>query len=278
MKRINKMFYIYRIRKYKNGRLAPGVGKKLALAFGDADTNVLTSRLPKKQIPYASIVLNYGRAQEPDWNRDDITILNRPECVAVGVNKLTALRAMENCGVAIPQYTDDPNHIDKDGSLWVARTLLRSSKGKGIILFKAGIDETPVAPLYTKYYPKTHEFRIHVFNDEVIDYVQKKKKLNFPHEVNMKVRNHAKGWVFAKNNIYHYPELEAEALEAMAAIGLDFGAVDIMARLRPLGLDGKRTLIDYKVAEVNSAPGMSSKNTLDIYVNRIKEFLNHRFY
>jgi hypothetical protein len=88
-------------------------------------------------------------------------------------------------------------------------------------------------------------------------------------EVNELIRSHHNGWIFARGNarlrhldgVYKTPIAE-EALIAIEAIGLDFGAVDVIYN------NPTRQAF---VLEVNSAPGMEAgSTTLFNYVNAFK--------
>jgi len=264
---------IYRIRKTTYGqRPAPGVGKRLAIALGlDPMEDVITSQSPSNAVDEAEVVLNYGRSSHAPWMRDDVRIINRPEAVAVASNKLLTLLALEDKGVPHVEFTTEPLIAETwvlDGHRVFCRTILRGKKGNGIVIAR-NVDELVDAPLYTKDYPKDREFRVHVFNNEVIDYVQKKRRNNALHAgaVNEDIRNHGRGWIFAHNNIYRSKLVRNVGLSAVSAVGLDFGAVDILATV--VG----NKVVEAVVCEVNSAPGMSSPTTFNAYVNALSDYV-----
>jgi glutathione synthase/RimK-type ligase-like ATP-grasp enzyme len=121
-------------------------------------------------------------------------------------------------------------------------------------------------PLYTLDTKAKHEYRIHVFNGMIIDSQQKKKRND--HEGGIRgIRNHANGWVYAREGVvFPIPVLE-QSLRAVKALGLNFGAVDI----------GYNELENTAyVYEVNSAPGLTG-TTLDFYTNAFKEYYNGTF-
>jgi hypothetical protein len=114
------------------------------------------------------------------------------------------------------------------------------------------------APLYVKYLKKKYEFRVHVFCGEVIDYVEKKAKLDRdPSTFNEYVRSHANGWMFCRDGVYHSDGVKAEAVKAVSALDLDFGAVDVIIH------EG----LPY-VLEVNTAPALEG-TTLERYAYAI---------
>jgi len=100
-------------------------------------------------------------------------------------------------------------------------------------------------PLYTQYVKKKKEFRVHVVGGEAIDVQQKKKKTGS--EVTTLIWNHDHDYVFCHNDVEEPEELRKLGVAAVAAVGLDFGAVDIIYN-------------QYQdkcyVLEVNTAPGL----------------------
>lgn len=150
-----------------------------------------------------------------------------------------------------------------DGKTVVCRTILNGHSGAGIVL--ASTEEELVdAPLYTEYIPKKEEYRVHVFNGEVIHVSRKARRKDVPDEnVNWKIRNHNNGFIFQHENFELPDECNVQALLAVKDLGLDFGAVDIIWN------DKQQKAY---VLEVNTAPGIEGK-TLDAYVNAFKKVM-----
>ena len=98
----------------------------------------------------------------------------------------------------------------------------------------------------------------------VVDIQRKARKRDVADDaVNWQVRNLDGGFIFAREGVVEAPEASEEALKAVAALGLDFGAVDIMYNAR----ENK-----YYVLEVNTAPGLAG-TTLEGYAKRFREVL-----
>lgn len=219
-------------------------------------------------------VINWGMAKIPNWSdlatRRGVTMLNKPNAVNIAANKLTALQALKAAGVKIPEFTTDYYEAMRwlnDHKVVVERHELRGNSGEGIRIVTLDDPEMQTrlerAPLYTKFIPKTTEFRVHVFQGQVIDYIEKKKKLadQRPANFNKYISSINCGWVFQRTNILDLPEVRQIAIKAVAALGLDFGAVDIVY------CDG----LPY-VLEVNTAPGLSGE-TLIKYANAFRRFM-----
>ena len=176
-------------------------------------------------------IINWG-SSERKFNG---TYVNEPEKVAIASNKLRAAETLGNYGVPQPTYTTDTEVAQgwlDEGSSVVCRTLLRANSGRGIILCTAE-NGTPLAkaPLYTKYVKKADEYRVHVLGDRVIDVQQKRKRQEVDNEeVNYQIRNASNGWVFCRDGVEPSPYVTDAAVRAVSALGLDFGAVDVVFR------------------------------------------------
>lgn len=214
---------------------------------------------------YKRPIINWGNTTTPAWMTKwaDQVILNKPECVYVAANKLLTFEKFVEAGVKHPEWTTE----EIVAAEWleevdiIARLTLTGKGGDGIVLLKT-TDFTIPAPLYTKYFKKRYEYRVHVFNGKVIDFVQKKQRQGQP--ANFQVRNAVNGWVFCREGVV-LPECVAEqAIKAADALGLTFGAVDV-------GFNEKKQ--EPCVFEVNTAPGLEG-TTLHSYEKAIKDYLN----
>lgn len=145
------------------------------------------------------------------------------------------------------------------GGVVFARTLLRASEGKGIRVLTS---ESPFvnAPVYTLYKKKKKEFRVHVYKDQVVAVLEKRKRKDFNEENrDTRIRNTANGYVFCRDNVIEPVGLRELALSARKVTTSDFAGVDI-------GFNEK--LNELFVIEVNSCPGIEGSN-VDAYVKEI---------
>lgn len=209
------------------------------------------------------VLINWGSCK---YDNTKSYAVNHHIAVGFASHKLSSLQIFKESGVDCPDFTADIE-VAKDwireGEIVVCRKLLKSHSGKGIVIAKK-IEELVAAPLYVKYFPKTYEFRVHVFNGKVIDSVQKRKRSGVSEEgYNKYVRSHNNGWVFCRENNKVTEDAKMLAVNAVKVLGLDFGAVDIVMK----------TNGTCKVLEVNTAPALQG-TTLDSYVKAIKEFTN----
>lgn len=181
-----------------------------------------------------------------------------------GIDKLTQIKTFNDAQISSVEYTTDRNVAlgwIRDGVPVVCRTLLRASEGRGIVVAETEGQLVP-APLYTKYRKKKKEFRVHVFNGQVIDVQEKRKKQNFEGEHNVRIRNVGNGYVFCRGDVVEPADLRTLALQAVASLDYSIGAVDI-------GYNERSN--QCFVFEVNSTPGMEG-TTLENYSNAIAEW------
>jgi len=206
------------------------------------------------------VVINWGRSER----RFNAKYINAPEAVAVASDKLRTAEALREHGVPSPDYTTDRKDVlvwQEEGHTVLCRTLLRASQGRGIVLVVPG-QNVPYAPLYVKYVKKSTEYRVHVAFGKVVDVQQKKRRLEVPDDkVNWQIRNNHNGFVFARDGVVAPDSAREAAIRAVAALGLDFGAVD-------LGWNDKAG--EPTVYEVNTAPGLEG-STLETYAKAFKE-------
>lgn len=135
------------------------------------------------------------------------------------VNKLQQYRWFQEQGIPALEFTTDRQVVNTwldDNHTVFGRKYLNASCGKGIMV----IEPDPFGevfsdcPVYTKYKKKKREFRVHVFKDQVVNVVEKRKRKGFEGERDTKIRNLANGYVFCQE-VTNEPEgLRTLALQA----------------------------------------------------------------
>lgn len=207
------------------------------------------------------VIINWGHSN-PRFDTSLVTIINQPTAVKLASNKLTAFKRFAEAGVNTVKFTtsyDEAVQWINDGFRVFARFILNGSSGRGIVVAE-NVESLPRnAPLYTRYFKKKKEFRVHIFNGEIIDYAEKRARLDKGPTFSPYIRSHDHGWIFARDGITEIQSVKDEALKAVAALGLDFGAVDVV-------WSDRKTL----VLEVNTAPGLTG-TTLTRYIEAIKK-------
>lgn len=206
------------------------------------------------------VLVNWGRASGIALPmRGVVSVLNKEHSVACARDKTRAFGAMTAASVPCVEWTIDRARAQgwlEEGATVFARHSTTGQGGSGIEVVSSGV--VPVAPLYTKGFRAKHEYRVHVFGPYT--FVQKKRRRNGA-EPNA-VRNHANGYVYCTDGVTAPAAVTSAAAAAIAACGLDFGAVDILCT------EGGEA----RVLEVNTAPGLEGR-TLDFYVERFREKL-----
>ena len=170
--------------------------------------------------------------------------------------------------VACPEWTTSRAVAEEwisKGSIVVCRTLLQGHSGRGIVLAQSGGTLMVPAPLYVRYKKKRSEYRIHVFRGAVIDVAEKRRmrRERRPESYDGYIRNHANGWIFARDGVTLPADAGPLAVRACMALGLDFGACDIIYNEH----DNKSYCL-----EVNTAPGLEG-TTLERYTQAILNWM-----
>lgn len=200
-------------------------------------------------------VINWGDSQ---CTSDQID-LNKPAAIALAANKLKAFDAMAapTLGVCLPLYARRKEDVTWKG-LTVVRHKLTGHSGEGIEICE-DVNNLPDAPLYVQYIKKEQEFRIHVGRKngqtQIIAVQRKARDRSIPDDkVNWQVRNHANGFVFVRGDANPSPATIETACNALGAIVLDFGAVDIVYNAK----EDKAYVL-----EINTAPGLEGQTIAD---------------
>lgn len=214
------------------------------------------------------LIVCWGGGQLPKWWPRSVefemnNVLNNPRFIRPAINKLATLEILQNSNVGIPEWTTSKQVAagwhKKDGIV-VARKSLSASEGRGIVVSKPG-EPVADANLYTRHLRHKREFRVHVIRGSVVDVSEKRRRSDFEGEPNPLIRNHRFGWVFCHDNVQCPPAVTREAIKAIAAMHLDFGAVDI-------GFREKEQLAF--VFEINTAPGIEGQ-TVGHYAEAIRQ-------
>jgi glutathione synthase/RimK-type ligase-like ATP-grasp enzyme len=209
-------------------------------------------------------VINWGDSKCPVYPN----MLNHPGAIAKASNKALASRVFSQHNVPQPvtlyNRQDAIEYMYKHGGIMYCRTIVNGSQGKGIVIAHSA-QQLVDARMYTAGItgPRA-EYRVHVFNEDVI-YVQQKKRRNGYKEnenFNDDVRNLDGGWVFAVQDVECPDKVIDAAVAAVTALNLDFGGVDIVE-----DAEGNAYVL-----EVNTACGLQG-TTVDKYVTAIKDCL-----
>jgi len=239
-------------------------GSKSARALADGlGIKILKREGPARKV---DVLINWGCSKiERAVNVEKI--LNHPDFVGLAANKLETFKKFHAYEVPTVEWTTSQPEAEgwlNNGETVVVREKLTGHSGEGIDIVNPEDNHVGLqkAPLYTKYTKKKDEYRIHVFQGEILFQQRKARKKEVPdEEVNWQVRNLAGGFIFANDGVDAPEACKHAAIAAVQSLGLDFGAADIGYK------DGAAV-----VYEVNTACGLQGKN-LEAYVNKLREFL-----
>lgn len=211
------------------------------------------------------LVINWGASS--DVAPASLRVCNKPAALAVARNKLATFRKLSEAAVRIPLFWTSMDDVvrTRSDSIILERHTLTGESGAGIVVKRAGESLSP-APLYVEYLRKNTEYRVHVFNGKAIATQQKRRESDAEQSRDEALlRNRDNGWVFCVQGIDISRSTAAGeiAVRAVAAVGLHFGAVDIVWASR----DDLRYVL-----EINTKPGLSSPTVLSAYVQAIKEY------
>lgn len=250
--------------------------------------NALNSRrirLENSQYRYRPnhLIINWGNNStgQPWFNREvRENTLNRPDHVYTATNKLNTHRVFQIHGIPTPDMTRSNREANKwlqeEGLIVLGRDLTRGSGGRGITVYHP--DENEMVGehrYYTRYIKKRREFRLHVGYDSFpsqgqpqVFFVQEKKRRarenRNEEQYDSRIRNYSNEWIFAHNDLEEIPSSVYQvAREALRALRLDFGAVDVIYNSYQAAA---------YVLEVNTACGMEGE-TLNRYVEHFNQFL-----
>lgn len=231
------------------------------------------------------VILNWGNTTAEVNRSGTSTWINPPEAVANAIDKIKCLRQLRAANVPCVDMVHESEYAAEwltAGDAVVARTKVSGSGGEGIFIIEGNTELSwddnykrlrqfmreqreqtgDRVQFFTKYFKAKDEYRVHVFDNNVID-IQQKRKRSDAEEVNFMVRNHDNGFVFCRENVELPAGCAEIAVNAVNALGLDFGAVDLRYNAKQ-----KRCA----VLEVNTAPGLEG-TTLEIYVNAVRELI-----
>lgn len=230
-----------------------------------------------------SLVVNWGNSNTTQGAWEGIVGagrgLNPPSAIHNASNKRLSFQMFQEHSIPTVEWTTDRAVAEgwlSDGGVVYARTRLQGHSGEGIVVCSnialpdlGGISTSSVivdAPLYTKgITQQRREFRIHVVNGAIVHTQQKKRSENWRDNPNYSnvVRNYHTGWIYAVQDVAANAAANQAAINAVRALGLDFGAVDVITR-------GDNAW----VLEVNTAPGLQGTN-LTNYANQFLSILRN---
>lgn|SRR5574338_570591 len=228
-------------------------GKVIAEALGIPTLN------PELETP--EFLIRWGNSRD-EWMDEEIgCVINKAEAIKNATDKLKSLELMENAGLNVPAFSTNPEELVEEYGYPILGRRLRHARGSDIQFCLQKRDFRRRRDFYTVYIPTNREFRVHVVRDKVVR-VQG-KYLDFPEKKKAWIRNFESGYRFRNPRLRLRPARLQDAITAVSALGLDFGAVDLI-----VGDDNETYIL-----EVNTAPSCSPL-TGAAYVTSFAEILH----
>lgn len=234
------------------------------------------------------LVINLGTTEELLYEGP---VLNTPDMVRAASNKRKARATFEKAEVPAPPFFLRAKDVSPGDLPVIGRTSYHR-KGQGFWLCKSQRDLQRAvdggATHFLGFIPNTREYRVHAFikNGSLELPPEEREADNYVSiKVSEKVwqgegqpdpkepqKNHEFGWTFLGQQNRRGEELDVvryAAKQAIASLGMDFGAVDVMYRIRT-----KQPF----VLEVNSTPSLSDNNanTCEVYARRVLKMLERK--
>lgn len=247
-------------------------GKSLAAALAIHYLR-LSRGLQLSYSPPSLIVINWGNGKLPLTNSIPYKkVFNQPTKVSWAGDKLRFYSEVQT-SVRIPTFTtkfETAMEWVESGQTVLGRTR-RGSRAEGIVFFEDDPEGFTNSEFWVQYKKKKDEYRVHIAFGKVID-VQRKALRKTDHngnpidttQVDFRIRNLAHGFVFVRQDITVPTDVIEQAMKAMEAIGLDFGAVDVIYN---------STENKAYVLEINTAPGLEG-TTVEKYANAFRPVLD----
>jgi hypothetical protein len=186
------------------------------------------------------------------------TVINSQSAIRENTDKLNSLDVLRNSGIPTPEYVQDRDRIRDTFGYPALGRAENHTRGEDINLILQWRDAylTSDNDYFVEYIPTDLEYRMHVVNGEVVKVHE--KRLRSEADNHPFIRNSETGWVFVEPR--DEPPAESLAVDAVGALGLDFGAVDVIR---------SETGEEY-VLEVNTAPSLDEAN-LERYGDALAE-------
>ncbi len=269
---------MFKIIPYKAGSTG---ARNLATALGGHCLRLQGSRYRRRP---QDRIINWGNTNPPYTQG----VLNGTGIRTASNKRLFFQTVRDRFPEIIPAFWTRREDIPDDAFPVLCRTVLSGHSGQGIVI-ASNRDGLVPAPLYVKYVKKQDEYRIHVgrgplpnippvcqincsggcincapedHRETVVIDTQKKARRLEHENPNWQIRNHANGFIYAREGVDPPECVNAVAMFAFECSDLDFGAVDVIYNARD-----RRAY----VLEINTAPGITG-TTVENYASFFRRF------
>lgn len=263
---MSKLYLLYHA-GYETGQtLSEALKDKMGSAF------VSLKSLVKVRPQAGDILVRWGSTRREDKDNAFTKVVNSASAILRNTNKLRSLSLFQRAGLNVARFYTNKRDIQKFPVLGRDKN---HHGGLDIVMIQGNpilrlnnFSKIPNKDFYVEYIPSKVEYRVHVFDEKIIRVT---KKVFRGHDRDGKpitqkgtIKNDTYGWGHQNIEIDEFPrEFRKDAIAAVKAIGLDFGAVDMLISAE----NGKPYIL-----EVNSCPRLNSIG-LEIYADTISSLL-----
>jgi hypothetical protein len=160
--------------------------------------------------------------------------LNTAKATKVCIDKVETFKRLQRSGINIPDWTASKRiAMCNKWSCTVVRTERTGRKAEGLELIDYP-DRLPEGELFTEYFYHKYEYRIVVFNGEVVGRYYKKRTMK-----------KGEAWhTFVLQPQRGFDMMDDHCVRAAKALGIDYVGFDVVANTKK----------DFKILEANSGP------------------------
>lgn len=243
----------------------------------ELNKSILVKKYKNQHLNQNDVVVRWGDTSnsEIDGVLSQNRILNKASAISKNTNKLKSLKLFGSSGLNIPKIFESKQAINRFPVLGRDKN---HHGGLDIVIINGSNDgnnnlnKIPNKDFYVEVIKSIREYRVHIFNDEVIRVTRKvfrgHDKDGVPVTQEGIIKNDTYGWGHNNVNVDNLnPEFISASKKALKAIGLDFGAVDLLISTNEKPY----------VLEVNSSPRLNSIG-LEIYAEAIKNYVDNIFH
>ena len=203
---------------------------KLAKAVNGVTWNPYKDYRPRVAF---DLYFNYGVSDAPNIELPQLQaeVVNPPRAVRISTDKIKSYKAFQAAGVPTCEFVTNDKDIPKTWKEVVCREVVNGRNCEGILI--TGQDNIVKGnPLYTRFFKHTEEHRVVVYKGAVVARYMKTNLKDGQYDLQLM-------------QAYGYEEVDALAIAAARAVGLDYAGVDILHD----GSSGKSICL-----EINSGP------------------------
>jgi hypothetical protein len=216
-----------------------------ALAKGlSTKTNVVDAIHMVYQRDYRNydLVINYG-CSGSFYSRDRI---NSHVAVARCIDKIETFKRLKKAGLPILEYVTTRTKIPKEWEWVVVRESFKGNNAEGMLHVENGKEPMPMAPLYTRWFDHSREYRVVVLNGKVVGRYEK---------VNVNGL-----WHFMLVAAGGFKDIDISCIKAAEALGIDYVGFDVLAKTKK----------EFRICEANSGP-IITPQAIEAFKKYVKE-------